>query len=430
MKQIYSDYRLVFFIILTLSAFSNTTQAQTPVAILENASGDTVLSSFSDGGLLVPGEFGNGAIPAEGPGVRVMWYPAKAAFRAGAVSSDLWNEGKVGDYSTAWGRDTEASGPYSTALGRDTEASGDYSTALGNQTTAIGFSSTALGARTAASGDYSTAWGYNTATSGPYSTAWGYNTAASGFYSTAWGRDTEASVSYSTAWGYNTTASGSFSTAWGYNTAASGQYSTAWGLEAEASGDYSTALGNQTIARTPTSLSVGQYNASNTTNDLTLFVVGNGFSSMNLSDAFRVDASGNVYAAGSFNALSDHRLKENIHPLEAHTLDKLTKIHPVRYTFKNQQTHPTGTQIGLIAQEVQAQFPELVTTSSNGFLAVSYGHFAAVLLKGLQEQQIELEEKDRQIQELQAKVQRLEQFEARLARLEQLNHNALPTDAE
>ena len=318
MKQIYSDYRLVFFIILTLSAFSNTTQAQTPVAILENASGDTVLSSFSDGGLLVPGEFGNGAIPAEGPGVRVMWYPAKAAFRAGAVSSDLWNEGKVGDYSTAWGRDTEASGPYSTALGRDTEASGDYS----------------------------------------------------------------------------------------------------------------TALGNQTIARTPTSLSVGQYNASNTTNDLTLFVVGNGFSSMNLSDAFRVDASGNVYAAGTFNTLSDRRLKENIHSLEAHTLDKLTKIHPVRYTFKNQQTHPTGTQIGLIAQEVQAQFPELVTTSSNGFLAVSYGHFAAVLLKGLQEQQIELEEKDRQIQELQAKVQRLEQFEARLARLEQLNHNALPTDAE
>src|SRR5690606_7958986 len=208
MKQIYSDYRLVFFIILTLSAFSNTTQAQTPVAILENASGDTVLSSFSDGGLLVPGEFGNGAIPAEGPGVRVMWYPAKAAFRAGAVSSDLWNEGKVGDYSTAWGRDTEASG--------------DYSTALGNQTTAIGFSSTALGARTAASGDYSTAWGYNTATSGPYSTAWGYNTAASGFYSTAWGRDTEASVSYSTAWGYNTTASGSFSTAWGLEAEASG----------------------------------------------------------------------------------------------------------------------------------------------------------------------------------------------------------------
>jgi len=64
-----------------------------------------------------------------------------------------------------------------------------------------------------------------------------------------------------------------------------------------------------------------------------------------------------------------------------HNLEKLTKIQPVRYTFKDQKTKPSGTQIDLIAQEVQAQFPELVKEGTNGFLSVSYDHFNAVLLR-------------------------------------------------
>ncbi len=49
--------------------------AQSPIAVLENADGDTVLSSYSDGSLLLPGKLGTGNIPVEGSGVRMMWYP-------------------------------------------------------------------------------------------------------------------------------------------------------------------------------------------------------------------------------------------------------------------------------------------------------------------------------------------------------------------
>src|SRR5438034_4909578 len=37
-------------------------------------------------GWAATGTFGSGAIPVTGPGVRVMWYPHKAAFRAGSVA--------------------------------------------------------------------------------------------------------------------------------------------------------------------------------------------------------------------------------------------------------------------------------------------------------------------------------------------------------
>ena len=65
----------------------------------------------------------------------------------------------AGDYSTAMGRDTEASGKISTAMGAYTTASGDYSTAMGRSTTASGNYSTAMGAWTTASGYRSTAMG-------------------------------------------------------------------------------------------------------------------------------------------------------------------------------------------------------------------------------------------------------------------------------
>ena len=162
---------------------------------------------------------------------------------------------------------------------------------------------------------------------------------------------------------------------------------------------------------------------------------------------------------------SDRLLKENIQSLEDHTLDKLAKIHPVRYTFKDQQTKPAGMQIGMIAQEVQTQFPELVTEGSDGFLSLSYSNFTAGMLKGMQEQQVkilgqqnqiqeqqkeleeqqtqnqeqeellkeqqkQLEEKDLQIRALQAQVQRLDHLVQRLARLEKRDHHRSDVDAE
>ena len=61
-----------------------------------------------------------------------------------------------------------------------------------------------------------------------------------------------------------------------------------------------------------------------------------------------------------------------------------------------------GRQIGLIAQEVEAVFPELVKTDSQGYKAVSYEKLTAVLVEAMKEQQAK-------ISELGAKIKRLEE---------------------
>ena len=55
----------------------------TPATTIENANGNTILQT-SEGGSLLALDHG-GAIPAEGAGARIMWYPAQKAFRAGRV---------------------------------------------------------------------------------------------------------------------------------------------------------------------------------------------------------------------------------------------------------------------------------------------------------------------------------------------------------
>ncbi len=125
-------------------------------------------------GLLVTGTFkALSTVPNLGVGSRLMFFPGKAAFRAGYVGGGNWDDANVGYWSVAMGNTTTASGYYSTALGAATIASGSNSTAIGSVTIASGSSSTAMGTYTTASGISSTAMGSNTTASGDYSFAAG-----------------------------------------------------------------------------------------------------------------------------------------------------------------------------------------------------------------------------------------------------------------
>ncbi len=114
--------------------------------------------------------------PVSGTGRRMMWYPDKAAFRVGYVSSTGWDKDNIGNYSFATGFNTKAVGYTSTAMGYSTDATGDYSTAMGFTTLASGGYSTAMGINTTASGSVSTAMGNSTTASGSVSTAMGFGT--------------------------------------------------------------------------------------------------------------------------------------------------------------------------------------------------------------------------------------------------------------
>jgi hypothetical protein len=96
-------------------------------------------------GVLFEGTFNSGTIPIEGTGTRMMWYPKKAAFRAGTADGTPWDDANIGQYSIAMGYSPKASGPGSIALGSVAEASGYGSTAIGMRVVASGGVSTAMG---------------------------------------------------------------------------------------------------------------------------------------------------------------------------------------------------------------------------------------------------------------------------------------------
>lgn len=120
------------------------------------------------GGLVAIGELGVGIISAQGSGERMMWFPFKAAFRAGSVNAGgtTWDDVNTGFYSWAGGVSTTASGLGSFAMGNATMASGQSSFAMGAATTASGLASFAIGSSTTASGTFTTALGRYASTGG------------------------------------------------------------------------------------------------------------------------------------------------------------------------------------------------------------------------------------------------------------------------
>jgi hypothetical protein len=99
----------------------------------------------NNNGFVSGGSFGAGNIPEEGSGTRLMWYPQKAAFRAGTVSGTQWDDANIGAYSLAIGQDVRASGDNATAFGLRSIAAQVSSFAAGEDNTASGAASVALG---------------------------------------------------------------------------------------------------------------------------------------------------------------------------------------------------------------------------------------------------------------------------------------------
>ncbi|GEM_PF-3269189 len=153
----------------------------------------------------------NGGTPTSGAGTRLMWIPAKQAFRAGQVSGAQWDDANVGVGSVAFGLDTTASGNYSMAVGQGATAIGATAFAFGHKTIAgvVGGSGLefAFGDQTQSTGGAgSTAMGHMTIASGLTAIALGDASVASGQNSTAMGTRAQASGSYSVAIGKDVSA--------------------------------------------------------------------------------------------------------------------------------------------------------------------------------------------------------------------------------
>jgi len=111
---------------------------------------------------------------------------------------------------------------------------------------------------------------------------------------------------------------------------------------------------------------------------------------------FRLDVAGSVHAS-SFPVSSDARLKTNVRQL-TNVLEKLEQINGVSFEW-NELYESLGRstgghrEIGVIAQEVEAVFPELVTTwGDENYRAVDYGRLSGILIEAVKALKVENEE--------------------------------------
>ena len=185
------------------------------------------------------------------------------------------------------------------------------------------------------------------------------------------------------------------------------------GSETIASGIRSTAMGAFTTASDYGSLVIGQYNlsGSSVTNsdtsfsiENTAFVIGNGADGNNKSDAFKVMFNGDATLAGNLSVNSDARLKANVVSLGS-TLAKVLQIDGKLYTMKKDENKKQ--KIGLLAQDIEKVFPELVS-ESNGIKSVNYQGLVPVLINALKEQESKYIEQEQRLEKLEKLVAQLD----------------------
>jgi hypothetical protein len=313
------------------------------------------------GAVVALGNLGIGLEPASGPGVRMMWYPFKAAFRAGSVDGTTWNDPNVGFFSMAGGQNTTASGLGSFAMGDRTTASGASSGAFGSSVTASGSVGFATGNR---------------------SRCLGFACVAMGLVATA-----------------------------------DGQGAVALGSRVTATGDFSTALGN----RASTDGHTGAFVRGDASTTDSILAIANNEFAVRAAGGFRFRTSADLSTgcdlpagSGAFACSSSRTLKEGFAPVDGE--DLLMRIRGVPVNTWSYVNEPGNVRhLGPFAEDFRAAFGLGSDARSIALLDIAGVNFAAVQA---------LEARTAEVERLKAEVATLRAqqaaTDARLAELEAL----------
>lgn len=199
----------------------------------------------------------------------------------------------------------------------------------------------------------------------------------------------------------------------GVRGSAQGTTATKYGVRGEASGSgigvqhygvYGTATGGLT--------NYGVYGSASGAGNFAVYSNGN------------FHTVGDITYTGSVTKTSDRKLKKNIAPL-ASSLEKVLQLKPSTYYFRTDEyatmNLSEGKQIGLIAQEIETVFPELVSMRTNAmqqdeqgntvspqidYKSVDYVSLIPILIKSIQEQQQIINRQQNAIDELKADAAR------------------------
>jgi hypothetical protein len=94
-----------------------------------------------------------------------------------------------------------------------------------------------------------------------------------------------------------------------------------------------------------------------------------------------ITVTGKVNASGGFFETSDERLKNIEKPLNI-DFENLAKLQKIYFTFKS---NPDKLEIGVLAQEIQSIYPELVSSKEDGTLTVDYAKLSVIALSAVDE---------------------------------------------
>ncbi|MEK2646675.1 tail fiber domain-containing protein [Bdellovibrio sp. BCCA] len=125
------------------------------------------------------------------------------------------------------------------------------------------------------------------------------------------------------------------------------------------------------------------------------------------NNAFWVKTDGTGWMAGTLTQASDARLKKNVRPLE-NSLEKILRLDGVTYNWIDPRK-PASLQMGLIAQEVEKEFPEVVANNVDGYKSIAYQNLVAPIINAIKELYTKVVDIDSRVESLEKKNVALEQ---------------------
>ena len=325
-------------------------------------------------GFIAQGTIGAGVAQTPGAGTRMMWYPRKAAFRAGYVSGNQWDDSNIGNYSFATGISSMARGIGAVAMGQTCSANDSCAVAMG----------------------------YNSSASGKYGVAMGNSSIASGNASVALGRGSVASGIAAVGIGYHVTASGNMSTAFGYYTTASGNNSVAMGYRSSTNNMAGSFIFADNSSNNVVTSSTAPNQFMVKASGGTIF-----YSNSALSAGVSLAAGG-----GAWLSVSDKKRKENFQPVNGETiLEKISNMEITSWNYKSQNERIR--HIGPMAQDFYEAFH--FGESDTTITATDIDGINIMAVQALEKRTQELTEKSKEIEalrlqldDLQAEKQKLE----------------------
>ncbi len=121
-----------------------------------------------------------------------------------------------------------------------------------------------------------------------------------------------------------------------------------------------------------------------------------------MSPAYHLDVNGDIQCT-QLHSDSDLRYKKDIKNIE-NVLEKILALRGISYVWRTdrfpEKQFPKGRSIGVVAQELEQYFPELVSTDVNGYKSVNYQNMVVVLLEALKEQNKKIESQEERLDKL------------------------------